>query len=146
MSHDAMRSSMESRSIPNKDGLPDLAEVVAIRPRYEGKIPACWWPQVLITKGPTDKASGQGPTIWMSTPRSRTHTIQVEDQLELVSCRSSRARMMKLKKLHLYQFQAIPSTTTSFYASTLISAYLEWGQSDSQGLMTNGNYQQIEAC
>ena len=35
---------------------------------------------------------------------------------------------MKLKKLSPISIPAIPSTTTSFHAATLISTYLEWGQ------------------
>ena len=52
---------------------------------------------------------------------------------------------MKLKKLSPISIPAIPSTTTSFHAATPISTYLEWGQKIRKGLMTNGNYQQIEA-
>ena len=52
---------------------------------------------------------------------------------------------MKLKKLSPISIPAIPSTTTSFHAATLISTYLEWGQKIRKASMTNGNYQQIEA-
>lgn len=66
------------------------------------------------------------------TPRSKEpHTIQVEvPQFPTVVDPVGSAELVDEAEETLthIEFQAIPSTTTSFHAATLISTYLEWGQ------------------
>ena len=74
------------------------------------------------------------------------HTIQVEEpQLELVDPVGSAELVSETEETLTHINPAIPSMTTCFargYANLYVRV---WGQKDSQGLMTNGDYQQIEA-
>ncbi len=97
------------------------------------------WPQVLITKGTNDRGQHKELPIWMSTSGQEPAFIQVEvPQLNWWILRRFQLSWSMSWRNHPYPISAIPSTTTSFHAATS-STYLEWGQKNSQGLMTNGS-------
>ena len=147
-SHDAIREVVyvESRVDTDKDGLPDLVKVSIIRPRYEGKIPAVMTASP-YHQGTNDKASDK--TLYnmnVDLEVKEPHTIQVEvPQLELVDPVGS-AELVDEAEETLTHINS-SYTLNDFllprgYANLYVSGV---GTKDSQGLMTNGNYQQIEA-
>ncbi len=147
-SHDAIREVVyvESRVDTDKDGLPDLVKVSIIRPRYEGKIPA------VITASPyhqgtNDKASDKALyNMNVDLEVKEPHTIQVEvPQLELVDPVGSaelvdeaEETLTHINSSYTLNDYLLPRGYANLYVSGV-------GTKDSQGLMTNGNYQQIEA-
>lgn len=147
-SHDAIREVVyvESRVDTDKDGLPDLVKVSMIRPRYEGKIPAVMTASP-YHQGTNDKASDKALyNMNVDLEVKEPHTIQVEvPQLELVDPVGSaelvdeaEETLTHINSSYTLNDYLLPRGYANLYVSGV-------GTKDSQGLMTNGNYQQIEA-
>lgn len=147
-SHDAIREVVyvESRADTDKDGLPDLVKVSIIRPRYEGKIPAVMTASP-YHQGTNDKASDKALyNMNVDLEVKEPHTIQVEvPQLELVDPVGSaelvdeaEETLTHINSSYTLNDYLLPRGYANLYVSGV-------GTKDSQGLMTNGNYQQIEA-
>ena len=147
-SHDAIREVVyvESRVDTDKDGLPDLVKVSIIRPRYEGKIPAVMTASP-YHQGTNDKASDKALyNMNVDLKVKEPHTIQVEvPQLELVDPVGSaelvdeaEETLTHINSSYTLNDYLLPRGYANLYVSGV-------GTKDSQGLMTNGNYQQIEA-
>ena len=147
-SHDAIREVVyvESRVDTDKDGLPDLVKVSIIRPRYEGKIPAVMTASP-YHHGTNDKASDKALyNMNVDLEVKEPHTIQVEvPQLELVDPVGSaelvdeaEETLTHINSSYTLNDYLLPRGYANLYVSGV-------GTKDSQGLMTNGNYQQIEA-
>ena len=147
-SHDVIREVVyvESRVDTDKDGLPDLVKVSVIRPRYEGKIPAVMTASP-YHQGTNDKASDKAlykmeGEIEVKPP----HTIELENpklnlveplgQAELVS--EAEEKLTHINSSYTLNDYFLPRGFANLYVSGV-------GTKDSQGLMTNGDYQQIEA-
>lgn len=147
-SQDAIREVVyvESRVDTDKDGLPDLVKVSIIRPRYEGKIPAVMTASP-YHQGTNDKASDKALyNMNVDLEVKDTHTVQVEEpQLELVEPVGSAQLVDEAEELltHINSSYTLNDyLLPRGYANLYVSGV---GTKDSQGLMTNGNYQQIEA-
>lgn len=147
-SHDAIREVVyvESRVDTDKDGLPDLVKVSIIRPRYEGKIPAVMTASP-YHQGTNDKASDKALyNMNVDLEVKEPHTIQLEEpQLELVEPVGSAQLVDEADELltHINSSYTLNDyLLPRGYANLYVSGV---GTKDSQGLMTNGNYQQIEA-
>jgi len=147
-SHDAIREVVyvESRVDTDKDGLPDLVKVSIIHPRYEGKIPAVMTASP-YHQGTNDKASDKALyNMNVDLEVKEPHTIQVEvPQLELVDPVGSaelvdeaEETLTHINSSYTLNDYLLPRGYANLYVSGV-------GTKDSQGLMTNGNYQQIEA-
>ena len=146
--HDVIREVLyvESRVDTDKDGLPDLVKVSVIRPRYDGQVPA------LMTASPyhqgtNDKASDKAlykmeGELEVKLP----HTIELEEpklnlvephgQAEVVS--EAEEKLSHINSSYTLNDYFLPRGFANLYVSGV-------GTRDSQGLMTNGDYQQIEA-
>ncbi|MCY7079980.1 Xaa-Pro dipeptidyl-peptidase [Streptococcus oralis subsp. tigurinus] len=146
--HDVIREVVyvESRVDTDKDGLPDLVKVSIIRPRYDGQVPA------LMTASPyhqgtnvkaSDKALYKMEGELEVKP---AHTIQLEEpklnlveplgQAEVVS--EAEEKLAHINSSYTLNDYFLPRGFANLYVSGV-------GTKDSQGLMTNGDYQQIEA-
>lgn len=147
-SHDAIREVVyvESRVDTDKDGMPDLVKVSIIRPRYEGKIPAVMTASP-YHQGTNDKASDKALyNMNVDLEVKEPHTIQVETpQLELVDplgqaelVDEAEETLTHINSSYTLNDYLLPRGYANLYVSGV-------GTKDSQGLMTNGNYQQIEA-
>lgn len=137
---------VESRVDTDKDGLPDLVKVSIIRPRYEGKIPAVMTASP-YHQGTNDKASDKALyNMNVDLEVKEPHTIQLEEpQLELVEAVGSAQLVDEAEELltHINSSYTLNDyLLPRGYANLYVSGV---GTKDSQGLMTNGNYQQIEA-
>ena len=147
-SHDVIREVVyvESRVDTDKDGLPDLVKVSIIRPRYEGQIPTIMTASP-YHQGTNDKASDKAlykmeEELEIKLP----HTIELEEpklnlvepfgQAELVS--EAEEKLTHINSSYTLNDYFLPRGFANLYVSGV-------GTKDSQGLMTNGNYQQIEA-
>ena len=147
-SHDVIREVVyvESRVDTDKDGLPDLVKVSIIRPRYDGQIPAVMTASP-YHQGTNDKASDKAlykmeGELEVKPP----HTIELEKpeidfieplgQAELVS--ESEEKLTHINSSYTLNDYFLPRGFANLYVSGV-------GTKDSQGLMTNGDYQQIEA-
>lgn len=146
--HDVIREVLyvESRVDTDNDGLPDLVKVSIIRPRYDGQVPA------LMTASPyhqgtNDKASDKAlykmeGELEVKLP----HTIELEEpklnlvephgQAEVVS--EAQEKLSHINSSYTLNDYFLPRGFANLYVSGV-------GTRDSQGLMTNGDYQQIEA-
>ena len=147
-SHDAIREVVyvESRVDTDKDGLPDLVKVSIIRPRYEGKIPAVMTASP-YHQGTNDKASDKALyNMNVDLEVKEPHTIQVETpQLTVVEPVGQAEEVEEAEELltHINSSYTLNDyLLPRGYANLYVSGV---GTKDSQGLMTNGNYQQIEA-
>lgn len=147
-SHDAIREVVyvESRVDTDKDGLPDLVKVSIIRPRYEGKIPAVMTASP-YHQGTNDKASDKALyNMNVDLEVKEPHTIQVEvPQLTVVEPVGQAEEVEEAEELltHINSSYTLNDyLLPRGYANLYVSGV---GTKDSQGLMTNGNYQQIEA-
>lgn len=147
-SQDAIREVVyvESRVDTDKDGLPDLVKVSIIRPRYEGKIPAVMTASP-YHQGTNDKASDKALyNMNVNLQVKEPHTIQVEEpQLELVDplgqaelVDEAEETLTHINSSYTLNDYLLPRGYANLYVSGV-------GTKDSQGLMTNGSYQQIEA-
>ena len=147
-SHDVIREVVyvESRVDTDKDGLPDLVKVSIIRPRYDGQIPAVMTASP-YHQGTNDKASDKAlykmeGELEVKPP----HTIELEKpevdfveplgQAELVS--ESEEKLTHINSSYTLNDYFLPRGFANLYVSGV-------GTKDSQGLMNNGDYQQIEA-
>ena len=147
-SHDVIREVVyvESRVDTDKDGLPDLVKVSIIRPRYDGQIPAVMTASP-YHQGTNDKASDKAlykmeGELEVKPP----HTIELEEpklnlveplgQAELVS--EAEEKLTHINSSYTLNDYFLPRGFANLYVSGV-------GTKDSQGLMTNGDYQQIEA-
>ena len=146
--HDVIREVVyvESRIDTDQDGLPDLVKVSIIRPRYEGKIPAVMTASP-YHQGTNDKASDKALyNMNVDLEVKEPHTIQVETpQLELVDplgqaelVDEAEETLTHINSSYTLNDYLLPRGYANLYVSGV-------GTKDSQGLMTNGNYQQIEA-
>ena len=147
-SQDAIREVVyvESRVDTDKDGLPDLVKVSIIRPRYEGKIPAVMTASP-YHQGTNDKASDKALyNMNVDLEVKEPHTIQVEEpQLTVVEPVGQAEEVEEAEELltHINSSYTLNDyLLPRGYANLYVSGV---GTKDSQGLMTNGNYQQIEA-
>ena len=147
-SHDAIREVVyvESRVDTDKDGLPDLVKVSIIRPRYEGKIPAVMTASP-YHQGTNDKASDKALyNMNVDLEVKEPHTVQLEEpQLTLVEPVGHAEEVNEAEELltHINSSYTLNDyLLPRGYANLYVSGV---GTKDSQGLMTNGNYQQIEA-
>ena len=147
-SHDAIREVVyvESRVDTDKDGLPDLVKVSIIRPRYEGKIPAVMTASP-YHQGTNDKASDKALyNMNVDLEVKEPHTVQLEEpQLTLVEPVGHAEEVDEAEELltHINSSYTLNDyLLPRGYANLYVSGV---GTKDSQGLMTNGNYQQIEA-
>ena len=147
-SHDVIREVVyvESRVDTDKDGLPDLVKVSIIRPRYDGQVPA------LMTASPyhqgtNDKASDKAlykmegelevklpHTIELEEPK--LNVVEPHGQAEVVS--EAEEKLTHINSSYTLNDYFLPRGFANLYVSGV-------GTKDSQGLMTNGDYQQIEA-
>ena len=146
--HDVIREVVyvESRVDTDKDGLPDLVKVSVIRPRYDGQVPA------LMTASPyhqgtNDKASDKALYKMEGELEVKpAHTIELEEpklnlveplgQAELVS--ETEEKLAHINSSYTLNDYFLPRGFANLYVSGV-------GTRDSQGLMTNGDYHQIEA-
>ena len=147
-SHDAIREVVyvESRVDTDKDGLPDLVKVSIIRPRYESKIPAVMTASP-YHQGTNDKASDKALyNMNVDLEVKEPHTIQLEEpQLTVVEPVGQAEEVEEAEELltHINSSYTLNDyLLPRGYANLYVSGV---GTKDSQGLMTNGNYQQIEA-
>ena len=147
-SQDAIREVVyvESRVDTDKDGLPDLVKVSIIRPRYEGKIPAVMTASP-YHQGTNDKASDKALyNMNVDLEVKEPHTVQLEEpQLTLVEPVGHAEEVDEAEELltHINSSYTLNDyLLPRGYANLYVSGV---GTKDSQGLMTNGNYQQIEA-
>ena len=147
-SHDVIREVVyvESRVDTDKDGLPDLVKVSIIRPRYDGQIPA------LMTASPyhqgtNDKASDKAlykmegdlevkPAHIIELKKPEVDFVEPLGQAELVS--EAEEKLTHINSSYTLNDYFLPRGFANLYVSGV-------GTKDSQGLMTNGDYQQIEA-
>ena len=147
-SQDAIREVVyvESRVDTDKDGLPDLVKVSIIRPRYEGKLPAVMTASP-YHQGTNDKASDKALyNMNVDLEVKEPHTIQLEEpQLTVVEPVGQAEEVEEAEELltHINSSYTLNDyLLPRGYANLYVSGV---GTKDSQGLMTNGNYQQIEA-
>ena len=146
--HDVIREVIyvESRIDSDQDGLPDLIKVNIIRPRYEGKIPAVMTASP-YHQGTNDKASDKALyNMNVDLEVKEPHTIQVEEpQLELVDPVGS-AQLVSEAEETLTHINSSYTLNDYLLARGFANLYVSGlGTKDSQGLMTNGDYRQIEA-
>ena len=146
--HDVIREVVyvESRVDSDQDGLPDLVKVNIIRPRYEGKIPAVMTASP-YHQGTNDKASDKALyNMNVDLEVKEHHTIQVEEpQLELVDPVGS-AQLVSEAEETLTHINSSYTLNDYLLARGFANLYVSGlGTKDSQGLMTNGDYRQIEA-
>lgn len=147
-SHDAIREVVyvESRVDTDKDGLPDLVKVSIIRPRYEGKIPAVMTASP-YHQGTNDKASDKALyNMNVDLEKKEARSIQVsQPTLETVDP-VGEARLVSEAEETLTHINSSYTLNDYLLARGFANLYVSGvGTKDSQGLMTNGNYQQIEA-
>jgi len=146
--HDVIREVVyvESRVDTDKDGLPDLVKVSIIRPRYDGQIPA------LMTASPyhqgtNDKASDKAlykmegelevkPSHTIELEEPKLNVVEPHGQAEVVS--EAEEKLSHINSSYTLNDYFLPRGFANLYVSGV-------GTKDSQGLMTNGDYQQIEA-
>ena len=147
-SHDAIREVVyvESRVDTDKDGLPDLVKVSVIRPRYAGKIPAVMTASP-YHQGTNDKASDKALyNMNVDLEVKPAHEIQLtEPQVKLVEpvgeaelVAQAEEKLTHINASYTLNDYLLPRGYANLYVSGV-------GTKDSQGLMTNGDYQQLEA-
>ena len=146
--HDVIREVVyvESRVDTDKDGLPDLVKVSIIRPCYDGQIPSVMTASP-YHQGTNCKASDKALYKMEGELEVKpAHTIQLEEpklnlvepigQAELVS--EAEEKLAHINSSYTLNDYFLPRGFANLYVSGV-------GTKDSQGLMTNGDYQQIEA-
>lgn len=147
-SHDVVREVVyvESRVDTDKDGLPDLVKVSIIRPRYDGQIPAVMTASP-YHQGTNDKASDKAlykmegdlevkPAHIIELEKPEIDFVEPLGQADLVS--ESEEKLTHINSSYTLNDYFLPRGFANLYVSGV-------GTKDSQGLMTNGDYQQIEA-
>lgn len=146
--HDVIREVVyvESRVDTDKDGLPDLVKVSIIRPRYDGQIPSVMTASP-YHQGTNVKASDKALYKMEGKLEVKpAHTIELEEpklnlveplgQAELVS--EAEEKLAHINSSYTLNDYFLPRGFANLYVSGV-------GTRDSQGLMTNGDYHQIEA-
>ncbi|EMG34525.1 Xaa-Pro dipeptidyl-peptidase [Streptococcus oralis] len=146
--HDVIREVVyvESRVDTDKDGLPDLVKVSIIRPRYDGQIPSVMTASP-YHQGTNVKASDKALYKMEGELEVKpAHTIELEEpklnlveplgQAELVS--ETEEKLAHINSSYTLNDYFLPRGFANLYVSGV-------GTRDSQGLMTNGDYHQIEA-
>ena len=146
--HDVIREVVyvESRVDTDKDGLPDLVKVSIIRPRYDGQIPSVMTASP-YHQGTNVKASDKALYKMEGELEVKpAHTIELEEpklnlveplgQAELIS--EAEERLAHINSSYTLNDYFLPRGFANLYVSGV-------GTRDSQGLMTNGDYHQIEA-
>ena len=146
--HDVIREVVyvESRIDSDQDGLPDLIKVNIIRPRYEGKIPAVMTASP-YHQGTNDKASDKALyNMNVDLEKKEAGTIQVsQPTLELVDP-VGEAQLVSEAEETLTHINSSYTLNDYLLARGFANLYVSGlGTKDSQGLMTNGDYRQIEA-
>lgn len=148
-SYDAIREVVyvESRVDTDGDGLPDLVKVSIIRPRYQGQIPAVMTASP-YHQGTNDPASDKAlHNMNVDLAKKEPHQITVQDpKLKLLQLDSSAPAQEvseaeeKLGHIGTYTLNdyLLPRGFANLYVSGV-------GTKDSEGLMTSGDYQQVEA-
>ena len=147
-SHDVIREVVyvESRVDTDKDGLPDLVKVSIIRPRYDGQIPSVMTASP-YHQGTNDKASDKAlykmegelevkPAHIIELEEPEIDFVEPHGQAELVP--ESEEKLTHINSSYTLNDYFLPRGFANLYVSGV-------GTKDSQGLMTNGDYQQIEA-
>ena len=147
-SHDVIREVVyvESRVDTDKDGLPDLVKVSIIRPRYDGQIPAVMTASP-YHQGTNDKASDKAlykmegelevkPAHTIELEEPKLNLVEPFNQAEVVS--EAEEKLTHINSSYTLNDYFLPRGFANLYVSGV-------GTKDSQGLMTNGDYQQIEA-
>ena len=146
--HDVIREVVyvESRVDTDKDGLPDLVKVSIIRPCYDGQIPSVMTASP-YHQGTNGKASDKALYKMEGELEVKpAHTIELEEpklnlveplgQAELVS--EAEEKLAHINSSYTLNDYFLPRGFANLYVSGV-------GTRDSQGLMTNGDYHQIEA-
>ena len=147
-SHDVIREVVyvESRVDTDKDGLPDLVKVSIIRPRYDEQIPAIMTASP-YHQGTNDKASDKALYKMEDELEVKpAHTIELEEpKLNLVEPHGQ-AKVVAEAEEKLAHINSSYTLNDYFLPRGFANLYVSGvGTKDSQGLMTNGDYQQIEA-
>jgi len=137
---------IESRIDSDKDGLPDLVKVNIIRPTFSGRIPAVMTASP-YHQGTNDKASDKA-LYKMEEELSvkEPHKISLEEptldlvdpvgQAQLVT--EAEEKLTHINSSYTLNDYFLPRGFANIYVSGL-------GTKDSQGIMPNGDYRQIEA-
>lgn len=136
---------VESRIDSDNDGLPDLVKVSIIRPSYHGKIPAVMTASP-YHQGTNDKASDKAlykmeaelevkEPHEISLEEPRISFIEPVGQSDLVA--EAEEKLTHINSSYTLNDYFLPRGFANIYVSGL-------GTKDSQGLMPNGSYQQIE--
>lgn len=146
--HDVIREVVyvESRVDTDKDGLPDLVKVSVIRPRYDGQIPSVMTASP-YHQGTNDKASDKAlykmegelevkPPHTIELEEPKLNLVEPHSQAEVVS--DAEEKLSHINSSYTLNDYFLPRGFANLYVSGV-------GTRDSQGLMTNGDYQQIEA-
>ena len=137
---------VESRIDSDNDGLPDLVKVNIIRPSYHGKIPAVMTASP-YHQGTNDKASDKALyKMEGELAVKEPHEIILEEpsvsfvkpvgQADLVA--ESEEKLTHINSSYTLNDYFLPRGFANIYVSGL-------GTKDSQGLMPNGDYRQVEA-
>ena len=146
--HDVIREVVyvESCVDTDKDGLPDLVKVSIIRPRYDGQIPSVMTASP-YHQGTNDKASDKAlykmegelevkPPHTIELEEPKLNLVEPHGQAEVVS--KAEEKLSHINSSYTLNDYFLPRGFANLYVSGV-------GTKDSQGLMTNGDYQQIEA-
>ena len=137
---------VESRVDTDKDGLPDLVKVSIIRPRYDGQIPSVMTASP-YHQGTNDKASDKAlykmegelevkPPHTIELEEPKLNLVEPHGQAEVVA--EAEEKLAHINSSYTLNDYFLPRGFANLYVSGV-------GTRDSQGLMTNGDYQQIEA-
>ena len=146
-SHEAIREVVyvESRVDTDGDGKPDLVKVSIIRPSYKGQIPAVMTASP-YHQGTNDKASDKAlhnMNVDLACKNPRTITVQessiqtVEPQGQATLVETAEEKLGHIGSYTLNDY-LLPRGFANLYVSGV-------GTKDSEGMMTSGDYQQIEA-
>ncbi|MCP9016923.1 Xaa-Pro dipeptidyl-peptidase [Streptococcus sp. CF8-6] len=146
--HDVIREVVyvESRVDTDNDGLPDLVKVSIIRPRYDGQIPSVMTASP-YHQGTNDKASDKAlykmegelevkPPHTIELEEPKLNLVEPHGQAEVVT--EAEEKLSHINSSYTLNDYFLPRGFANLYVSGV-------GTKDSQGLMTNGDYQQIEA-
>ena len=136
---------VESRVDSDKDGLPDLIKVNIIRPNYNGKIPAVMTASP-YHQGTNDKASDKAlykmeaelevkEPHEISLEKPTLNLVEPVGEAELVP--EAEEKLTHINSSYTLNDYFLPRGFANIYVSGI-------GTKDSQGLMTNGDYRQVE--
>lgn len=146
-SHNAIRevAYVESRVDTDKDSLPDLIKVSIIRPRFDGQIPAVMTASP-YHQGTNDKASDKALyNMNVDLIKKETGKITVHDpELHLVEPQGQATLVEQTEETlgHIGTYTLNDYLLPRGFANLYVSGV---GTKDSDGLMTSGDYYQIEA-